>query len=199
MNTKILAAVLSAALTTVVAARPQSPEPTTSSNGVVVPSVPAPAANVAPAPVASAPAETNGVTQIVYSPTLPAVAELKTAAEAQGLKLERVVQTQIQVIAFYRNTQGQEITVAYQTTPPTGIPAPAPTVTAQPAVVAAPPPQVIYQTAPQVIYSDSPYYYGYPRAYYPPVSLSLGFVFGSGYHGGYYRGGYYGGYHGHWH
>lgn len=137
------------------------------------------------------------VSQTVYTPKLPTAQELTDAAAAQGLTVERISQTGLQVIAFYRNASGQPITVAYQTLPPAGVgqaqtPAPAPVVVnTSPAVVnTAPQTTVVYESAPRVIYYDTPRYY-YPHAYYPPVSLSFGFG---------YRGGYYGhGHHGHGH
>ncbi len=140
------------------------------------------------------------VTQTVYTPKLPSAQELTDAAAAQGLTVERISQTSLQVIAFYRNAHGQPITVAYQTLPPAGVvhsPAPAPVVVSTaPAVVSvAPAPTVIYESAPRVVYYETPRYY-YPRTYYPPVSLSFGFGFrGSHFgHGGHYR---HGGHHGH--
>jgi hypothetical protein len=182
MHSKLLTGLLAAALVSVATAQSQNTSATTA-NGVVKPTVPAPAANAptaSAAPVAPASAETNAVTQVVYAPKLPTAAELKTAAEAQGLKLERVVQTQIQVIAFYRDGNGHETTVAYQSVPPTGTPA------AAPATVVTTPQTVIYQSPRVVYYDDYPTYYAYPRYYYPPVSLSFGFGFGRGfYHGGY--------------
>ncbi len=125
------------------------------------------------------------VSQIVYTPQLPSAAELTNAAAAQGFEVERIVQTANQVIAFYRNASGQPTTVAYQNLPPTGVvstPAPAPV------VVTAPPPAVIYNQAPRVVYYDDYPGYYYPRVWYPPVSLRLGFGFRSfhgGHHGGY--------------
>ncbi len=176
-----------AAPTAPVVVKPSQPGPssvyaapvTTSSTS---PTAPAPTASAAPtAPMAAtAPA---GVTQIVYTPQLPSVAELTNAAAAQGFTIERVVQTAHQTIAFYRTAQGQATTVAYQTLPPgTGVAAPSappPTV-----VMAQPAPTVVYRTAPRVVYYDSPSYY-YPQVWYPPVSLS----FGIGYRGGFHHGG----------
>src|SRR5436190_12984459 len=66
------------------ATAPASPSPST-------PAVTAPAANQA------------AITQYVYSPKLPSVQELTNAASAQGLTVERMVQTSTQIIAFYRN------------------------------------------------------------------------------------------------
>jgi hypothetical protein len=142
--------------------------------GVAQPTSPAPA-------VVSAPAAAPAPTQIVYTPKLPTAQELTDAAAAQGMTVERISQTALQVIAFYRNANGQPVTVAYQTLPPSGVAqTPAPAQPAPAVVVTAPPPTVVYETAPRVVYYESPAYY-YPRYYYPPVSLSFGF----GYRGGY--------------
>jgi len=155
---------------------------------VAQPTTPAPA--VAQPEAASSAAVPDRVTQTVYTPKLPTAQELTDAAAAQGLTVERISQTNLQIIAFYRNSSGQPITVAYQTLPPAGVvqtpaAAPAPVV-----INPAPPTTVVYESAPRVIYYDTPRTY-YPRAYYPPVSLSFGFG---------YRGGYYGhGHHGHGH
>lgn len=155
---------------------------------VAQPSTPAP--TVAPSEAAPTIVVPERVTQTVYTPKLPTVQELTDAAAAQGLTVERISQTGLQVIVFYRNASGQPITVAYQTLPPAGVvqaptPAPAPVV-----VNTAPQTTIVYESAPRVIYYDTPRYY-YPPAYYPPVSLSFGFG---------YRGGYYGhGHHGHGH
>lgn len=155
-------------------------EAATAPAGVAQPTSPAPVA----APAAAAPAPT----QIVYTPKLPTAQELTDAAAAQGMTVERISQTSLQVIAFYRNANGQPVTVAYQALPPTGVAqTPAPTQPAPAVVVTAPPPTVVYETAPRVVYYETPAYY-YPRYYYPPVSLSFGFG---------YRGGYYGGHHHH--
>lgn len=135
----------------------------------------------------------NGVTQTVYTPQLPSAAELTGAAAAQGLTVERIVQTSTQVIAFYRNASGQATTVAYQSLPPAVAPA-APAPAAQPAVVVTSPPRtVVYETAPRVVYYNDPYYY--PRVWYPPVSFNFGIGYrsfhGHGHH--FHRGHFHGG------
>lgn len=171
---------------------------------VAQPSTPAPTIENAPAPAvvqvqnSTAPATTSAptsVTQIVYSPQLPSIADLTSAASAQGLTVERIVQTAGQVIVFYRNASGQASTVAYQSLPPSGT-APAtaaavtttatvatPATTAPRVVVVSQPQTVVYETAPRVVYYDDYPRYYYPRYYYPPVSLSFGFGYRS-YHGG---------------
>jgi hypothetical protein len=156
-------------------AQPSSPAPvvvtTTSPNPSAPAVVPAPNSTVAP----------TGVTQIVYTPQLPSAAEITNAATAQGLTVERIVQTSNQVIAFYRNASGQTSNVAYQSLPPA---ATATTPAAPNVVVTAPPPTVVYQQAPRVVYYDYPSYY-YPRVWNPPVSFSFGLGYHRGYHGGY--------------
>ncbi|MDO8545025.1 MAG: hypothetical protein Q7S40_31665 [Opitutaceae bacterium] len=129
------------------------------------------------------------VTQIVYTPQLPSAADLTNAAAAQGFTVDRIVQTGSQVIAFYRNASGQPTTVAYQSLPPTGV-APAAAPAPAQVVVTSPPATVVYERAPRVVYYDTyPDSYYYPRMWYPPVSLHLGFGFRS-FHGGHYHGGY---------
>lgn len=161
---------------------------TSAAEPVAQPSSPAP--SVQTTPPASAPAVVNAptqqpVTQTVYMPQLPSAAELMNAAAAQGFTVERIVQTSGQIIAFYRNANGQATTVAYQSLPPSAAPVAAPA-TSAPArvVVVSPPPQtVVYETVPRVIYyQDYPRYY-YPPVYYPPVSFSFGLGYRS-YHGG---------------
>lgn len=142
----------------------------------------------------------TSITQTVYTPQLPAASDLTSAATAQGWTVEKIVTTPTQVIAFYRDANGQASTVAYQTLPPSdAVPAriaaaPAPQSVAPTVVVTSPPQTVVYETAPPVIYREypsyySPYYYPYSRAWYPPVSLSFGFGYRS-FHGGHYHGGY---------
>jgi hypothetical protein len=165
-------------------------QPTTAAPTVVLPaSSPAtPAPEVVQSPNAASAGA--GVTQIVYTPQLPTAAEITNAAAAQGLTVERLVQTSNQVIAFYRTGSGQAMNVAYQSLPPAGsavatpTPAPAVVVTSPPpTVVAAPPRTVVYEPAPRVIYYDYPSYY-YPRVWYPPVSFNVGFGYHRFHHGG---------------
>lgn len=178
--------------------QPTSPAPVVVST--VAPQEPAPAVMPAPAAHAANTAPTN-ITQIVHTPQLPSAAEITNAAAAQGLTVERIVQTSNQVIAFYRHASGETSNVAYQSLPPAGTStnpaAPNVVVTSPPnVVVASPPPTVVYQQAPRVVYYDYPSYY-YPRVWYPPVSFSFGLGYHRGYHGGYHGG--YGGRHHHRH
>lgn len=162
-----------------------------SSVPVAAPTTPAPTVVAAPTQTPSgtsvtAPAQTR-FSQIVYTPRLPTPTEVTNAAAAQGLTVERIVQTATQVVAFYRNAAGQTITVAYQSLPPSAAattPAPAVAATSPaPVVVNVAPPPAVYETAPRVIYYDYPDYYYYPRGYYPPVSFGFGFGYRSFYGG----------------
>lgn len=169
MQTTFSSLVAVALLASVGHAQTPSPAPATSSSPVVMPSTPAPA--VAPATAAATPATPN---QIVYTPRLPSAAELTDAAKAQGLAVERIEQSAAQIVATYRNSNGQVNVVCYQTLPPTGTPAEVVS------VPASPPPTVVYQAPPRVVYYDyyDPFYYPYSRVWYPPVSVRFGVGFG---------------------
>ena len=171
MNTKLLFTTVLGATALAVAHAQQPATPTT----------PAPTVVSAPPAAPAAPAQT------VYTPRLPTANDLTNAAAAQGITVERIEQGASQVTATYRYANGQTNTVVYQVLPPAGAPA----ATAQTQVVQGPPPAVVYEQAPRTVYVEEyygPRYYPYPYAYYPPVSLHLGFGYG-------YRGGYYGGFH----
>jgi hypothetical protein len=175
----------------------------------VAPSSAAPSTDVASMPQAS---------QIVYAPRLPSANELMGVATAQGLSIDKMVQTASQMTVVYRSANGQTNTVAYlllpgiggaaQSVAPAPAPAPVSTVvmgTTTPVVVAAPTaaPQVVYVTpSPAPAYYYDPFYYPsyYAYPWYSPVSVSVGFgyVWGGHSHGGYYGGGY-GGHGGHGH
>jgi hypothetical protein len=188
MQNKLLLALSAAALLTC-SARAQD-------NSIATPTTPAPAVQAAQVPQQPQPAQSvtqaaPTPNQVIYAPRLPSPNELTSAASAQGLTVEQINQTSNQVTVIYRNGSGQTNTVAYQLLPTAG---------AAPTTVVAPtaPPTVIYRTVPTTVYYDTydPYW---PRYYYPPVSLSLGFGFyhgWGGFHGG-YRGGWHGGGH-HW-
>jgi len=171
---------------------------------VATPSTPAPAIDVVSTPPAN---------QIVYAPRLPSTTELTNVAAAQGLSIDKIIQTVSQMTVVYRSANGQTNTVAYMLLPVAGstaanqVPAPsaAPggaimgTTTQTVIAVPSPAPQVVYATpAPAPVYYYDPFYYpayyGYP--WYSPVSVSIGWGFG--YYGGHYHGGgdYHGGYHG---
>lgn len=189
MHNKLLPILIAGALLTVGAraqdsavATPTSPSAAQQQQAQVAPGaqVGAPVAQIAaPAP-----------NQVIYSPRLPSVAELTSVASAQGLTVEQVSQTANQVTVVYRNSAGQLNTVAYQLLA---------NAANQPATVVVPSqaPTVVYQSAPSVVYYESyrPYY---PRYYYPPVSVNLGFGYyrgWGGWGGGYWGRGYHGGHH----
>jgi hypothetical protein len=137
---------------------------------------PAPQANVQAAPTPN---------QIIYAPQLPSPTELTNVAAAQGASVQQIVQSANQVTVIYRYANGQINTVAYQLLPTTNVvSAPAPTTV----IVPSPAPTVIYEQAPRVVYYETyaPYY---PRYYYPPVSLNLGFGYYRGWGGSYWHGG----------
>jgi hypothetical protein len=137
-----------------------------------------------PAPVLDTPAAPEP-SQVVYAPRLPSAVELTNVAAAQGLGVEKIVQTSSQITVVYRSASGQTNTVAYQLLPTASTPAAA--------VVAATPPRVVYvQPAPRYYYDPfydpfyAPTYYGNP--WLVPVSLNLGWSWGyRGYHGGHHR------------
>lgn len=172
MNPKFVSSLLLSVVTLTGVARAQTAPPT----------APAPAAPIL------APAEPVTPNQYVYAARLPGVNELTNIATAQGLTVERIVQTPTQVTAVYKYANGQTNTVAYLLLPGTGV---AYTQTATPPNPA--PAVVYYEPAPRVVYYDGygPTYYYSDRGYwYPPVSLSLGFGFhgGGGYRGGFHHG-----------
>lgn len=175
MQTNLLPLLLAAALVTSGLRAQDSSTPSTTPP----PSAPTSAPAAAPVVTQAAPAPS----QIIYSPRLPTAAELTSVATAQGLAVEQINETSTQVTAIYKNnTTGQVTTIAYQLLP---------TATAPATTIAVPTPApttVIYQPATRVIYYDDyPYY---PRYYYPPVSLSLGFGYYHGWGGGHWGGGY---------
>jgi hypothetical protein len=176
MYLKTFASLVSASLLAGGLAAAEAPATSTPNTANTLPPV-----QVAVAPV-TAPAPAPN--QIVYTPRLPTAAELTSAASAQGLSVERIEQSANQIVAVYKTSSGQTNTVAYQTLPPAGVATP--TTPAPNYTVTAPPPTVVYeQPAPRVVYyDDDPFYY--PRIWYPPVSVRLGFGFGH-FHGGFHR------------
>lgn len=184
MQTKLLPVLLAAALiTSGLRAEESTPSPATTP-----PPAPTSAPAVAPVATQAAPAPN----QIIYSPRLPTPAELTSVATAQGLAVQQISASSTQVTAIYKNNStGELTTIAYQLLPTTT------TTTTTVAVPTPAPTTVIYQPATRVIYYyDDPYW---PRYYYPPVSLSLGFGYYHGWGGGRWGGGGHwgGGYH-HW-
>jgi hypothetical protein len=149
------------------------------------PQVPAQQAQVQQAPSSAAPQLAPAPSQIIYSPRLPSPTELTSVAAAQGMTVEQITQNANQVTAIYRSANGQTSTVAYQLLP-TAAPAPTQTVVAPTQTVVVPAPTTVIYEEPRTVYYES-YGPAWPRYYYPPVSLSLGF--------GYYRGWGGGGFH----
>lgn len=184
MQNKILPVLIAATLG-VCGARAQD-------TGIVTPSSPAPAAQqqaaTAQQPQVVMQAQAPAPNQVIYSPRLPSPTELTNVAAAQGLTVEQISQTATQVTAVYRYPNGQTNTVAYQLLPTSSAPA------STTVVVPGQPTTVIYDQTPRVIYYDR--YDYWPRYYYPPVSLSLGFGYSGGWgRGGHWGGGHYGGGH----
>jgi len=131
---------------------------------------------------------------IIYIPQLPNPTELANAAAAQGLTIDKIIQTSAQVVVVYKYANGQTNTVAYQLLPMAGT-APANTTTVVPAntatVVPATTATVVYASPAPAYYYDSYPYYSWP--WFAPVAFSVGLGYhgGWGYHGGL---GYHGGY-----
>ncbi|HUJ44185.1 MAG TPA: hypothetical protein VLW52_11305 [Opitutaceae bacterium] len=151
--------------------------------------------NPTPAPAAPlAVAVTPTPNEIIYLPRLPEPAELTNAAAAQGITVQQIAQSSVQVMVVYRYADGQTHTVAYQLLPVAGS---APATTGVPAVPGTP--STVVYAAPAAVYTEPPYYY-YDPFYYPwpwfgPVSFRVGFGysfhhFGGGYGFRHFGGGY---------
>lgn len=190
MQNKFLPVLVAVTVLTV-GARAQNPGVAVPASNAPVVQTPTPAGDMnyeqpAPAPVAAAPQTAPVANQTIFAPRLPTPQELTSAAAAQGLTVEQINQGASQIIVVYRHASGQTNTVAYQLLP---VAAPPAVVSAAPAtvVVQNPAPTVVYQESPRVIYYDSydPFWPRYSRPYYPPVSLSFGFGYYSGWGGGY--------------
>ena len=150
-------------------------------------------ATPSPAPSVSATSPALVPGQTIFSNRLPTPPELTNAAAAQGVTIDRIEQTNAQVVVAYKFADGQTKVVAYQLLPVAGsvTAATSPSVIVQPAPTTVPS-TLYYEPAPRVVYYDPFYYpYSYGSGWYPPVSLSLGLGFG--FHGG---GGFRGGFHG---
>ena len=133
MKTKFFAILAIAAGLVVLGARAQTPAPATDSVA---------------APQAS---------QYVYAPRLPSVAELSNAAGAQGLTIDKVIQTASQMTVVYRSSNGQTNTVAYMLLPAAGSTSATSTVAV---ATTTPPPTVVYAApAPAPVYYYDPFYY----------------------------------------
>jgi len=148
--------------------------------------VASPTATVA-SPTATAPSPTPAPNAIIYLPQLPTPADLANAAAAQGLAIEKIVQTSAQIIVVYEYANGQTNTVAYQLLPAAGA---APTVpAATTTVVPGATTTVVYAQPASAYYYYDPYYYPWSWPWFAPISLGIGV--GYGYHGyGFHHGGY---------
>jgi hypothetical protein len=135
-----------------------------------------------PVPATPAPAPT----ELVYLAQLPSAAALVSAAKAEGATVIKIDQTSTEVVAVYKDANGQITTVSYQILPA----AEAAAVTqaaAAPATGAAATTAVVPATT-TVIYGSPGYYYGpygyyggyYPWGWYAPIGIRVGF----GFHGG---------------
>jgi uncharacterized membrane protein YgcG len=124
---------------------------------------------------------------IVYIPQLPTPAELANAAAAQGLSIDKIVQTSAQIIVVYEYANGQTSTVAYRLLPVAGSAPVAPATTTVAPAVAVAPAVTCAEVPTTVVYS--PYYYdpGYDSTW-PWWFVPFSFV-GVGYYGGYGHGG----------
>jgi hypothetical protein len=141
--------------------------------------------------------------EIISIRRLPSVAELKAAAGAQGLVVEKIVLTDAQITAVYRNTSNQSHTVCYQflqaidSQPQSTIPA---TAAVAPVLVPVPTPAPVSQAmvSSEAIPEDDyptfaePVYYPgyYPLPWFGGVSVNsrVGSHAYRGYYGGTYRG-----------
>ena len=117
--------------------------------------------------------------QTVYLPQLPSAAALTSAAAAQGLTVERIVQTPSQITAVYRTPAGQTNTVAYLPLPAAGAPA------AQVIVPQAPVrTTIIYARPAPVYYYDDDDGWG-PWPGFGPAGVGVGFGWRWGDHDGF--------------
>src|SRR5258708_1262407 len=153
--------------------------------------VPAVPANTAAAPVV--------IKQFVYLAKLPTPADLINDAQAQGITVSRIEQSEDRIVVSYQYSDGTSQTYAYKLLSSAGGASATAPVVENMAVVSAPPaPRVVYVEREPVYYSSPRYvrYYDPAWDFWAPVSLGigLGWVFGG--HGG-YHGGYHGGFHGH--
>ena len=133
-----------------------------------------------PAATATVASPTPAPNAIIYIPQLPNPTELANAAAAQGLAIDKIVQTSAQIIVVYKYANGQINTVAYQLLPVAGT-APATMTTVVPAttttVVPATTATVVYASpAPAYYYDPYPYYSPWP--WFAPVAFNVGIGYG---------------------
>jgi len=162
------------------------------------------AAPAAATPSAVAPTAQPGLAgydTVNHVAKLPTVDDVMRSVP-QGLIVERIEESQAQVVVYYRSSSGASTKVAYVQLPQAGVAATAPTAPPAPAapvpvpapapVVTAPPPATVYYTQPAPVYVyptystyDDPYYYGYPYPYlYPFGGIGLGIRIGGHFGGG---------------
>ena len=137
----------------------------------------------------------------VFVAQLPTPAQLMKDAQAEGVTIDRIEQTDARVLATYKYANGSTRTYAYQLLSAAGdVPAPSSNIasisnaTPPAAVVYSEPTRVYYPEAAPVYYSDSPRYTRYydPWDFWGPVALGVGLGFTFSDHG-HYPGGYHGG------
>ena len=152
--------------------------------------------------VPSAPSSTATPARIdgnVFVAQLPTPAQLMKDAEAEGVTVDRIEQTDARVLATYKYANGSTRTYAYQLLSAAGD-VPAPTSNIASISNAAPPAAVVYSEPQRVYYyDDSPRYVRYyddPWDFWGPVALGVGLGFTFSDHG-HYSGGYHGGSYGH--
>jgi len=161
------------------------------------------AAPAAATPSAVAPAAQPGLAgydTVNHVAKLPTVDDVMRSVP-QGLIVERIEESQAQVVVYYRASSGVTTKVAYVQLPQAGMASTAPSApaasvpvpTPAPAVTAAPPATVYYtQPAPVYVYQtysdySDPYYYGYPYPFpylYPFGGIGLGIRIGGHFGGG---------------
>lgn len=170
---------------------------------VAAPALFAQTAGSAPSSTAT-PARVDGN---VFVAQLPTPTQLMRDAEAEGVTVDRIEQTDVRVLATYKYANGTTRTYAYQLLSRAGdVPAPSSNIasisnaTPPAAVIYSKPQPTYYYSEPQrVYYYESPRYVRYyddPWDFWGPLTLGVGLGFTCGDHG-HYHGGYRG--HGGWH
>ncbi|MDB6115036.1 MAG: hypothetical protein JWQ62_1981 [Lacunisphaera sp.] len=164
---------------------------------------PAPSTPAAASSAAATPARIDGN---VFVAQLPTPTQLMKDAEAEGVTVDRIEQTDARLLATYKYSNGSTRTYAYQLLSTAGdVPAPPSNIasisnaTPPAAVVYSEPTRVYYSEPQRSYYYDSPRYVRYyddPWDFWGPVAVGVGLGFAFSDHG-HYSGGYHGGYHGH--
>ena len=152
-------------------------------------------ASASPAKTAASPA---AIKQFVYLAKLPTPADLISDAQAQGITVSRIEQSDDRIVVVYQYADGSSQTYAYKLLSSAGgSTATAPAVENMTVVSAPPPPpppRVVYVEREPVYYSGPRYvrYYDPVWDFWAPVSLGIGLGWNIGGHG-FYRGGFSGG------